>query len=58
MNGLEREGPLSQAEEQQGETPARPGLAARLMRSMGAQMSTQVLRIVQQIQLVPFFLRA
>src|ERR1700761_488842 len=28
------------------------------MRSMGAQMSTQALRIVQQILLVPFFLRA
>jgi O-antigen/teichoic acid export membrane protein len=55
---LEREGPLSQAEQQQAEPPARPGLAARLMRSMGAQMSTQVLRIVQQILLVPFFLRA
>jgi len=49
---------LSQPEEQQAETPARPGLAARLMRSMSAQMSTQALRIVQQILLVPFFLRA
>src|SRR6201996_934893 len=28
------------------------------MRSMGAQMSTQALRIVQQILLVPFFLHA
>jgi len=49
---------LSQAEEQQADPPARPGLAARLMRSMSAQMSTQALRIVQQILLVPFFLRA
>jgi O-antigen/teichoic acid export membrane protein len=58
LNGLEREEPLSQAEKQQTGAPARPGLGARLMRSMGAQMSTQALRIVQQILLVPFFLRA
>jgi O-antigen/teichoic acid export membrane protein len=49
---------LSQPDEQRAETPARPGLGARLMRSMSAQMSTQALRIVQQILLVPFFLRA
>ena len=55
---LEREGPLPRAEEQQAGPPARPGLATRLMRSMGAQMSSQVLRIAQQILLVPFFLHA
>jgi O-antigen/teichoic acid export membrane protein len=49
---------LSQAEKQQAEPPAGSGLAARLMRSMSAQMSSQALRIVQQILLVPFFLRA
>jgi O-antigen/teichoic acid export membrane protein len=34
------------------------GLASRLVRSMSAQMASQGLRIVQQILLVPFFLRA
>ena len=33
------------------------GLASRLVRSMSAQMASQGLRIVQQILLVPFFLR-
>jgi O-antigen/teichoic acid export membrane protein len=49
---------VSQAEQQHAEPRARPGLGARLMRSLSAQMSTQALRIVQQILLVPFFLRA
>jgi O-antigen/teichoic acid export membrane protein len=34
------------------------GLASRIMRAMSAQMAAQGLRIVQQILLVPFFLRA
>ncbi len=38
--------------------PPSGGLGARLMRSMSAQMASQALRVVQQILLVPFFLRA
>jgi hypothetical protein len=36
----------------------RRGLSARIMRAMSAQMAAQALRIVQQILLVPLFLRA
>jgi O-antigen/teichoic acid export membrane protein len=52
---------LQQADEQRADSPMRPpsgGLGSRLMRSMSAQMASQGLRIVQQILLVPFFLRA
>jgi len=52
---------LSQADEQHGDSKARPpsrGLGSRLMRSMSAQIVSQGLRVVQQILLVPFFLRA
>jgi O-antigen/teichoic acid export membrane protein len=53
---------LSQAEDQQRQggamRPPSGGLGARLMRSMSAQMASQGVRIVQQILLVPFFLRA
>jgi O-antigen/teichoic acid export membrane protein len=37
---------------------SRRGLSARIMRAMSAQMAAQALRIVQQILLVPLFLRA
>ena len=40
-----------------GPTPPR-GLATRIVRAMSAQMATQGLRIVQQLMLLPLFLRA
>jgi O-antigen/teichoic acid export membrane protein len=59
--GAGREGLLQQADERHGNGTIRPpsgGLGARLMRSLSAQMASQGVRIVQQILLVPFFLRA
>jgi hypothetical protein len=59
--GAGREGLLQQADEQRGNGPKRPpsgGLGARLMRSLSAQMASQGVRVIQQILLVPFFLRA
>jgi O-antigen/teichoic acid export membrane protein len=59
--GAGREGLLQQADEQRGNSPMRPpsgGLGARLMRSLSAQMASQGVRVLQQILLVPFFLRA
>jgi O-antigen/teichoic acid export membrane protein len=59
--GAGREGILQEADEQRGNGPMRSpsgGLGARLMRSLSAQLASQSVRIVQQILLVPFFLRA
>jgi O-antigen/teichoic acid export membrane protein len=50
-----------QPPDQHNDGPVRPpsgGLASRIVRAVGAQMASQGLRVVQQILLVPFFLKA